>query len=172
MLNYNDFLKLYTIRSYSNNLYNSIMENLESLIEYSNKDKEKFINLKQKTNSLFKTLSFIPIQSEIEDIKKVYAIICAFGLEYSFGSSDITFGLARVLDEKVSIDSDFSISGEDYKTNKQFCDFLLESYLKSDRRNHTYNFFISVLKKHVESFSDNPHLYIHYYELKAKQRDN
>lgn len=172
MLNYNDFLKLYTIRSYSNNLYNSIMENLESLIEYSNKDKEKFINLKQKTNSLFKTLSFIPIQSEIEDIKKVYAIICAFGLEYSFGSSDITFGLARVLDEKVSIDSDFSISGKDYKTNKQFCDFLLESYLKSDRRNHTYNLFISVLKKHVESFSDNPHLYIRYYELKAKQRDN
>lgn len=172
MLNYNDFLKLYTIRSYSNNLYNSIMENLESLIEYSNKDKEKFINLKHKTTSLFKTLSFIPIHSEIEDIKKVYAIICAFGLEYSFGSSDITFGLARVLDEKVSIDSDFSISGNDYKTNKQFCDFLLESYLKSDRRNHTYELFISTLKEHVESFSDNPHLYVYYYDLKAKQRDN
>lgn len=172
MLNQRDYQRLYTIKSSSDALYNSIIDNLNSLIKYSNRDKEIFINLKNRTINLFKTLnSVLPFEaSEISIIDKVFAIQCAFYLEHSFVSSDIAFELSRILDKNITLFNNYSITYKDYKANIQFCDYLFEQYLKSDKSTDTLNVFLKTIRSIVESFSDKPYLYVEYYERKAKER--
>lgn len=171
MLSQRDYLRLYTIKSSSDALYNSIIDNLNSLIKYSNRDKEVFINLKTKTINLFKTLdSILPFEAyDIPTIDKVFAIQCAFYLEHSFGSSDIALGLSNILDKNSTIIDDYSITDKDYQENIQFCDYLFEQYLKSDKSTNTLNVFLKTIRSIVESFSDKPYLYMEHYERKAKE---
>jgi hypothetical protein len=172
MLNQRDYQRLYIIKSSSDALYNSIIDNLNSLIKYSNKDKEVFVNLKNKTINLFKTLnSVLPFEAyEISIIDKVFAIQCAFYLEHSFGPSDIAFELSRILDKNSTLIDNYSITYKDYQANIQFCDYLFEQYLKSDKSTNTLNVFLKTIRSLVESFSDKPYLYVEYYERKAKER--
>lgn len=172
MLTQRDYLRLYTIKSSSDTLYNSIIANLNSLIEYSNRDKEVFINLKNKTKNLFKILdSILPFEAyEISIIDKAFAIQCAFYLEHSFGSSDIAFELSRILDKNITLSDDYLITNKDYQATIQFCDYLFEQYLKSDKSPNTLNVFLTTIRSIVESFSDKPFLYVEYYERKAKER--
>lgn len=172
MLSQRDYQRLYTIKSSSDALYNSIIDNLNSLIKYSNRDKEVFINLKTKTINLFKTLnSILPFETyDISTIDKVFAIQCAFYLEHSFGSSDIAFELSHILDKNITLFfNNYSIIYKDYKANIQFCDSLFEQYLKSDKSTNTLNVFLRTIKSIVESFSDKPCLYVEHYERKAKE---
>ena len=171
MLSQRDYQHLYIIKSSSDALFNSIIDNLNSLIKYSNRDKEVFINLKNKTNNLFKTLnSVLPFEAyEISIIDKVFAIQCAFYIENSFGSSDIAFELSRILDKNITLFNNYSITYRDYKANIQFCDSLFEQYLKSDKSTNTLNVFLKTIKSIVESFSDKPYLYVEHYERKAKE---
>lgn len=172
MLNQRDYRRLYTIKSSSDALYNSIIDNLNSLIKYSNRDKEVFINLKTKTINLFKTLnSILPFEAyEISIIDKVFAIQCAFHLENSFGSSDIALELSHILDKNSTLIDNYSIIDKDYQENIQFCDYLFEQFLKSDKSTNTLNVFLKTIRSIVESFSDKPYLYVEYYERKAKER--
>lgn len=172
MLSQRDYLRLYTIKSSSDALYNSIIANLNSLIKYSNRDREVFFNLKTKTINLFKTLnSVLPFEAyDIPLIDKVFAIQSAFYLEHSFGSSDIAFELSRILDKNITLSDDYLITNKDYQATLQFCDYLLEQYLKSDKSPNTLNVFLTTIRSIVESFSDKPFLYVEYYERKAKER--
>lgn len=171
MLSQRDYQHLYIIKSSSDALFNSIIDNLNSLIKYSNRDKEVFINLKNKTKNLFKTLnSVLPFEAyEISIIDKVFAIQCAFYIENSFGSSDIAFELSRILDKNITLFNNYSITYRDYKANIQFLDSLFEQYLKSDKSTNTLNVFLKTIKSIVESFSDKPYLYVEHYERKAKE---
>lgn len=172
MLSQRDYHRLYTIKGSSDALYYSIIANLDSLIEYSNRDKEVFINLKNKTKNLFKTLnSVLPFEAyEISIIDKVFAIQCAFHLEHSFGSSDIALGLSNILDKNSTVIDNYPITYKKYQENIQFCDYLFEQYLKSDKSTNTLNVFLKTIRSIVESFSDKPYLYVESYERKAKER--
>lgn len=172
MLSQRDYQRLYTIKGSSDALFNSIIDNLNSLIKYGNRDKEVFINLKNKTINLFKTLdAILPFEAyEFSMIDKVFAIQCAFYLEHSFGSSDIALGLSNILDKNSTVIDNYSITDKDYQENIQFCDYLFEQYLKSDKNTNTLNVFLKTIRSIVESFSDKPYLYVEYYERKAKER--
>lgn len=169
MLSLRDFYRLYTIKSYSNTIYSSIVTNLNSLIEYSNRDKEVFVNLKNKTINLFKELNFIqPIQSfELVDIEKVFAIVSAFNLERSFGNSQIAFDLSQILDKNVIFSCNFP-NYKNYLENIKFCDFLLDVYLQSDKKRENYKSFIETLQSHTETFTDKSLLYVELYRRKAE----
>lgn len=172
MLNQRDYQRLYTIKSSSDALFDSIIDNLNSLIKYSNRDREVFFNLKTKTINLFKTLdAILPFETyEISIIDKVFAIQCAYYLENSFGSSDIALELSRILDKNITLFDDYSITDKDYQENIQFCDYLFEQYLKSDKSTNTLNVFLKTIRSIVEDFTDKPYLYVEHYERKAKER--